>query len=536
MSEGETRTILSNATPARPLPDLPAGWTRYAIDTYIAAGGMGVVYRGRHLELGRSVAIKVCLPGIDPARFRREAQLLASVRSPHVVPVHDFETLSDGRSILVMDWIDGHDLQKRLHDHPTGVPEADAVGWMADVCEGMRAAEEQRVVHRDLKPSNILLDGPGCRALVADFGLARAPSFDTLTSPGGTMGTPFYMAPEQAEDPRSVDSRADIYSFGATFYHLLTGHTPFEGPTPFSVLFKHKTEPLVSPKQRRAELSTWVSDLLERCMAKNPADRFGSFADLLQTIRPTGIARSSWEFADDVALQPYLERYRLERTRYLAATDDRLAEPDRYTFPGGRTLSVHRGDLSKHAVDAVVSSDDGWLTMSGGVSAALRTAAGPTLHESALKYVPVRVGRAVVTPGGDLPARFVLHAVTIDVANSGWVLPSRDVIAEIMESCFYHADSLNLKSIAFPLLGTGTGRFSRELCLDTMFRFLARKFLHGLTTVQEARIVIFQGLPSGGRPERCEDAEPIGVGGVCDARSGDSIRASGTDSQIPEPR
>jgi O-acetyl-ADP-ribose deacetylase (regulator of RNase III) len=129
--------------------------------------------------------------------------------------------------------------------------------------------------------------------------------------------------------------------------------------------------------------------------------------------------------------------------------------------------------------------------MGGGVSAAIRWMAGPTLVEQAQALVPVRPGRAVVTSGGNLPARFVFHGVTLGYATDRLVIPSRDLISEIMASCFYQADTLLVRTIAFPLLGTGSGGFSPEVCLDTMFQFLARMFLHGLSSVQEARIVLF---------------------------------------------
>ncbi|MFM8273146.1 MAG: macro domain-containing protein, partial [Gemmata sp.] len=111
----------------------------------------------------------------------------------------------------------------------------------------------------------------------------------------------------------------------------------------------------------------------------------------------------------------------------------------------------------------------------------------------ARRFAPVRRGRAVVTAAGALPARFVFHAITLAGDKEHRERPSRDLINELLESCFYHADTLGVKSIALPLLGTGTGMLSTEVCLDTMFRFLARKFARGLTTVREARIVIFRG-------------------------------------------
>ena len=187
----------------------------------------------------------------------------------------------------------------------------------------------------------------------------------------------------------------------------------------------------------------------------------------------------------------YLERYRSQRSLYLQGNPANLPEADSYPFPQQRLVTIGFGNLTEQRVDALVSSDDGNLSMSGGVSAALLRGAGPTLAEEAKRYVPVRAGRTVVTSAGSLPARFVFHAVTIGPKDTEWVFPSRNLISEIMESCFYQADTLNLRSIAFPLLGTGTGGFPLDVCLDTMFRFLARKFLHGLTTVRLARIVLY---------------------------------------------
>src|SRR5262249_33947116 len=151
----------------------------------------------------------------------------------------------------------------------------------------------------------------------------------------------------------------------------------------------------------------------------------------------------------------------------------------------------------EQAVEAIVSSDDEDLTMGstddglGGVAKAIFRAGGSAIADEARRYIPVRPGRAVVTSAGALPARFVFHGVTLGASRDPSVRPSRDLISEILASCFYHADSLHIRTIAFPLLGTGKGGFSQEVCLDTTFRFLARMLLRGLTSVQEARIVLF---------------------------------------------
>jgi serine/threonine protein kinase len=490
-----------SAEPRSPLPDRTrkeasriagfAALSKFEILGEVGRGGMGVVYRARHKVLGKHVAIKVLLPGGSSQRFLREAKLLATVNSPHVVAVHDFDVLPDQSSMLCMDWIEGQNLLQAMRARGGRLEEDVALPWMRQVCEGMAAAAEKGIVHRDLKPSNILIDTHGL-ARVADFGLARGPDASSnLSRPGDVLGTPYYMAPEQAEDPPSADTRADIYSFGATFYHALTGYLPFLGSTYFSVLFKHKTEPLVPPKTRNPQLSKRLSECLERCLAKSPNERFATFDALLADLKLPITAASPWDVLDDPEVSRYLEHYRSRREIYLRGGPQRLLEADTYRFPQQRVIMIGFGNLVEQAADALVSSDDEMLSMGGGVSGALNRAAGPTLAEEARRYVPVRPGRVVVTSAGALQARFVFHAVTMGQREAEWVLPSRDLISEIMESCFYHADTLGLKSLAFPLLGTGAGGFPRDVCLDTMFRFLARKFLHGLTTVRLVDIILF---------------------------------------------
>jgi serine/threonine protein kinase len=471
--------------------DLLALQPRYEVFEEVARGGMGIVYRARHKRLARQVAIKITLPGASTERFLREAQVLAKIRSPYVVAVHDFEILPNGSPLLVMEWVEGTNLRQFIQTESGLLSEDRVLTWMRQVCEGMLAATEEGIIHRDLKPSNLLIDTQG-RARVSDFGLARGPAcLPDLSQRGEMMGTPYYMAPEQAEDPGGVDTRADIYSFGATFYHALTGKPPFDGVSPFSILYKHKTEPLASPQALRRSLSDRTSELLERCLAKEPQDRFSSFAEVLKHLEPTAQVTSPWAISDDTALMPYLERYRTRRASYLNGQQGWNVDLDSYTFPRGQGLRLIRGDIVAQQVDALVSSDTCYLYMEIGVSAAIRQAAGAIVATEARRQAPVRPGRAAVTSAGDLPARLVFHAVTVGIVNEEIVRPSRDLIAELVASCFYHADSHDVRSIAFPLLGTGAQQFPRDVCLDTMFQALARMFLRGLTSVCEARIVLF---------------------------------------------
>jgi len=471
--------------------------SRYELLGEVGQGSMGVVYRARHKALDRLVALKVMLPGASAERFLREARILAQIRSPHVVSVHDCEMLPDGFPALAIEWMEGGTLQERLQRQNGPLPEHEVRRWMLHVAEGMYAAEEQGIIHRDLKPSNLLLDDQG-RAGVADFGLARSDSTRkdlTLNNPG-MMGTPYYMAPEQAEDPHVVDIRADVYSYGATFHHLLTGQPPFDGPSVFAVLFRHKTEPLIPPRTRNANLSQHTSEVLERCLAKAPNDRFQSFNELMRQLDPTPKLLSPWHTSDETDLAPFLARYQQRRDLYLHRRGE-LTEPDIYEFSGQRRLIVLRGSLAEQKVDALVSSDDGHLTMGTasknptGVASALLRVAGQEYFDEARKFIPARPGRVIVTSAWRLPARYVFHGITLEGAVERRACPSRDLISEILASCFYHADTLYVQTLAFSLLGTGAGGFAEDVCLDTMVRFLARMLRRGLTTVREARIVLF---------------------------------------------
>jgi predicted Ser/Thr protein kinase len=203
----------------------------YEILEQLGRGGMGVVFKARQTRLDRLVALKV-LPeqtARDPAfaeRFSREARALARLNHPGIVAVHDFGQV-DGRSYLVMEYVDGVNLRQRLQAGRLTL--ADIMQMIAQLCDALQYAHDQGIVHRDIKPENVLLDPKG-RVRIADFGiarlLARQTSDYTLTGPWQVMGTLHYMAPEQIENPQAVDHRADIYSLGVILYEMLTGELP----------------------------------------------------------------------------------------------------------------------------------------------------------------------------------------------------------------------------------------------------------------------------------------------------------------------
>src|SRR5215472_12781191 len=213
-----------------PLPAVPG----YAVEAVLGHGGMGVVYKARHLRLNRVVALKMTLAGSyagphDRERFRREAEAVAALRHPNVVQLYDVGD-ADGRPYFTMEFMEGGSLAQKLAGKPQ--PARPGAQLVAILAEAVQAAHESGIVHRDLKPGNVLLAADGTPK-ITDFGLARR--LDTeggLTRTGTPLGTPSYMAPEQARgQARAVGPATDVYALGAILYELLTGRPPFRGET-----------------------------------------------------------------------------------------------------------------------------------------------------------------------------------------------------------------------------------------------------------------------------------------------------------------
>ncbi len=264
----------------------------YQLLARIGAGGMGVVYQARHRLLGRTVAVKfLTLELLDNPegleRFRHEALAIGALDHPNIVRAMDAGAL-EGIHFLVTEFVAGQDLSK-LARPGQGVAPAEACEIIRQAALGLDHAHARGLVHRDIKPSNLLVNGEGVVKLL-DFGLARLSTADTtLTTTGQLIGTLDYLAPEQAADSRSVDIRGDIYSLGCTLYFLLTGRPPFAGvnyESPASKIRAHladRPRP-VAEGSRRVPLA--VCDVLERMMAKNPADRYQTPAQVAAALTP----------------------------------------------------------------------------------------------------------------------------------------------------------------------------------------------------------------------------------------------------------
>jgi len=259
---------------------------RYRPLGLLGRGGMGEVHLARDEVLGRDVAVKVLAEqyshdGEAVERFRREARSAAALSHPHVVPVHDLGETADGAHYIVMEYVPGGTLKERiLRGGAMDVRTAARISHQ--VAAALGAAHDAGVVHRDVKPENILFAGSG-EAKVTDFGIARSASSPRLTEAGFTLGTADYMSPEQAMG-EAVGPASDLYSLGVVLYQMLAGERPFEADSPLATAVKHANEP--PPKLRRPgegdpAFPGGMGAVVEKLLAKDPADRHGSASELM---------------------------------------------------------------------------------------------------------------------------------------------------------------------------------------------------------------------------------------------------------------
>lgn len=274
----------------------------YRILGKLGAGAMATVFKAKQLSLDRLVAIKV-LPrkfssnGEFIARFYAEGRAAAQLNHPNIVQAYDVGKAGEFH-YFVMEYVDGSTVFDQIVRHKR-YAEKDAIDIAIQVAEALQHAHEKGLIHRDVKPKNIMLTKEGV-AKLADMGLARAISDKEAAEAeaGKAYGTPYYISPEQIRGEKKLTPAADIYSLGATIYHMVTGAVPFEGKNPSDVMVKHLKASLVPPDHVNPKLSASVSQVIEMMMAKNPRARYQSCSDLLTDLRavrngePPVIARS----------------------------------------------------------------------------------------------------------------------------------------------------------------------------------------------------------------------------------------------------
>jgi len=260
--------------------------SQYEIIAKIGEGGMGTVYLAHDTELDRRVALKF-LPQrfvSDPeslARFRREAQIVAALNHPNIITIYEIGD-HEGVPFIAMPYIEGEILSDIIARGPLSAEQVGDI--VSQICAGLDRAHAAGIVHRDLKPGNILLDRSGL-VKILDFGLAKVGTATRITGDHSTLGTVYYMSPEQARGGE-VDNRSDIFSLGSVTYEMLTGHPPFQGDRPVSILYaiEHARPPRIRAKNRAAPEA--LEKVVMRMMAKKPADRYASAADIAADLPP----------------------------------------------------------------------------------------------------------------------------------------------------------------------------------------------------------------------------------------------------------
>ena len=294
---------------------------QYQLVRKLGEGGMGEVYLAEHKLLKRPCALKLIKPeaGADPiamARFEREVQSAARLSHPNTIEIFDYGHTGDGTFYYVMEYLQGLSLADLVRIHGP-LPPGRVIYLFRQVCAGLAEAHGLGLVHRDLKPANVFVavrGGESDVAKVLDFGLVkltRDPGAAKLTSDMTVSGTPMFMAPEQTVGDRSLDARADIYALGAMMYYALTGQPPFTGENAFAIMMAHSRDPVVPPSQLSPDVPADLEQVVLRCLAKKPEDRYPSAKALGEALAACAAASEwganraeAWWAAEGLVVEP----------------------------------------------------------------------------------------------------------------------------------------------------------------------------------------------------------------------------------------
>jgi serine/threonine-protein kinase len=366
----------------------------YLLLERLGSGGMGQVYKARHQRIDRLVALKVIRKdrlGDQEAvrRFQREIQAIARLSHPNIVTAFDAGE-ENGVPFIVMEYIEGISLDEQVK-RAGPLPAVLACEYMRQTALGLQHVHENGLVHRDIKPSNLIVTNGGATLKILDLGLARVQPIggtgdgaSNVTQVGRLMGTPNFIATEQAADPRRADIRSDLYSLGCTFYYVLSGEVPFPGGTAVEKLFRHFNEEPVSLEARCPELPPVVAMLIRRLMAKSPDERFQTPVELIeeltQFLRSVSQVRTELPRVDTV---PELETPLPEENAFtFDSVPVRAKQPTsmRYLVAAGSLLALVAAGLGALLIYGALSAD---TSRSVGPTATATTPQGPER-----RYVP----------------------------------------------------------------------------------------------------------------------------------------------------
>jgi len=376
---------------------------KYRVERVLGAGGMGVVVAATHTQLDQRVALKFVLPhmlagNVSVERFFREARSTAKLTNEHITRVHDVGTLESGAPYIVMELLDGSDLaQLRRRVGRLLVP--DAVEYVLQACEGLVEAHAAGIVHRDLKPQNLFVarrmnGAPLVKIL--DFGISKATGAAAvgqmnLTDSATVLGSPLYMSPEQMRSARNVDARSDIWALGVILYELLAGKVPFDGETVTELCLKVVIEKETPVSELRGDLPPGLSEVVHKCLSKEPNDRYPSVAALADALEPysrsaeKGVQLRAWRSFSDTADASSSGDFGAAREAVA------LAESNRGSIPS----IPDRAQLEKESTQST------WGNTQGG--ARRRTYAG-VVGMAAVLIVAVGVAVRIATSGATKPA------------------------------------------------------------------------------------------------------------------------------------
>jgi eukaryotic-like serine/threonine-protein kinase len=420
---------------------------RFEIEREAGSGAMGVVYRALDRDRGRPVALKLLRGGLgaeNAVRFAREAELLASLQHPAIVGYVGHGLTKDGERYLALEWIEGETLAARLSRGPLEI--AEAVTLVARVADGLGAAHRRELVHRDVKPTNILLAGGAVdRATLLDFGIARAQSAtESLTRTGVMVGTPGYMAPEQARGEPGIDARADVFSLGCVLFKCLTGRSAFEGEDVVSVLLKVVLEEAPRVTDFRPEvpaiLDNLVADMLAKVTAARPRDGGAVAARLRECEVGTALATPRGGPPALTGIERRVTCVVLARRAAApSAPDETLAEAPPPIEPGLRArLEPMGGGLRELADGSVLMTFDSRGSATEHASIAARAA---LLLRRELAGARVAVVAGMSATSADVPMGEVIDRAARYLRDTGGDIRIDEVVASLLEGRYETAGS-----------------------------------------------------------------------------------------------